>query len=75
MGSAAHRLHPTPPLKRLSPYSNVRPSTPSRRWEVPYATGASVGALAPGVVSFYTAPFNALVSEKFFALGEVSGAS
>ncbi|WP_270887678.1 DEAD/DEAH box helicase [Pedococcus sp. 5OH_020] len=50
-------------------------STPTGSGKSLVATGAHFAALASDRVSFYTAPIKALVSEKFFALCEVFGAS
>jgi superfamily II RNA helicase len=55
--------------------SNVIVSTPTGSGKSLVATGAHFTALAQGVRSFYTAPIKALVSEKFFALCDVFGAS
>ncbi len=54
---------------------NVVLSTPTGSGKSLVATGAHFVALAGDRVSFYTAPIKALVSEKFFALCEVFGAS
>ncbi|WP_406831349.1 DUF3516 domain-containing protein [Pedococcus sp. KACC 23699] len=54
---------------------NVVLSTPTGSGKSLVATGAHFAALAGDRVSFYTAPIKALVSEKFFALCEVFGAS
>ena len=54
---------------------NVVLSTPTGSGKSLVATGAHLAALATDRVSFYTAPIKALVSEKFFALCEVFGAS
>ena len=54
---------------------NVVLSTPTGSGKSLVATGAHLAALASDRVSFYTAPIKALVSEKFFALCEVFGAS
>jgi superfamily II RNA helicase len=54
---------------------NVVLSTPTGSGKSLVATGAHLAALATDRVSFYTAPIKALVSEKFFALCELFGAS
>ncbi len=54
---------------------NVVLSTPTGSGKSLVATGAHLAALASDRVSFYTAPIKALVSEKFFALCEIFGAS
>ncbi|KRF22799.1 RNA helicase [Phycicoccus sp. Soil802] len=54
---------------------NVVLSTPTGSGKSLVATGAHLAALATDRVSFYTAPIKALVSEKFFALCEIFGAS
>jgi superfamily II RNA helicase len=55
--------------------SNVILSTPTGSGKSLVATGAHFAALANGQRSYYTAPIKALVSEKFFALCDVFGAS
>ncbi|WP_328992070.1 DUF3516 domain-containing protein [Kribbella sp. NBC_01245] len=55
--------------------SNVILSTPTGSGKSLVATGSHFAALAAGRRSFYTAPIKALVSEKFFALCDVFGAS
>ena len=55
--------------------SNVILSTPTGSGKSLVATGAHYAALATGRRSFYTAPIKALVSEKFFNLCAVFGAS
>lgn len=55
--------------------SNLILSTPTGTGKSLVAIGAHAAALASGRRSFYTAPIKALVSEKFFALVEVFGAS
>ncbi|MGH3823412.1 MAG: DEAD/DEAH box helicase [Pseudonocardiaceae bacterium] len=55
--------------------SNVILATPTGSGKSLVATGAHATALAQGRRSVYTAPIKALVSEKFFALCEVFGAS
>ncbi len=54
---------------------NVVLSTPTGSGKSLVATAAHFAALADDRVSFYTAPIKALVSEKFFALCEIFGAS
>ena len=54
---------------------NVVLSTPTGSGKSLVATGAHFAALAGDRVSFYTAPIKALVSEKFFALCEIFGAT
>lgn len=54
---------------------NVVLSTPTGSGKSLVATGAHLAALTSDRVSFYTAPIKALVSEKFFALCEIFGAS
>ena len=55
--------------------SNVILSTPTGSGKSLVATGAHFAALAAGVRTYYTAPIKALVSEKFFALCDLFGAS
>jgi superfamily II RNA helicase len=55
--------------------ANVILSTPTGSGKSLVATGAHFAALANGQRSYYTAPIKALVSEKFFALCDVFGAS
>ncbi|HEX3782521.1 MAG TPA: DUF3516 domain-containing protein [Pseudonocardiaceae bacterium] len=55
--------------------ANVILSTPTGSGKSLVATGAHFVAMARGERSFYTAPIKALVSEKFFALCDVFGAS
>ncbi|PPH63280.1 DUF3516 domain-containing protein, partial [Rathayibacter sp. AY1D2] len=55
--------------------SNLILSTPTGTGKSLVAIGAHAAALASGRRSFYTAPIKALVSEKFFALVDVFGAS
>ncbi|MGI9155466.1 MAG: DEAD/DEAH box helicase [Marmoricola sp.] len=55
--------------------ANVILSTPTGTGKSLVATGAHLAALANGHRTFYTAPIKALVSEKFFAMVEVFGAS
>jgi superfamily II RNA helicase len=55
--------------------SNVILSTPTGTGKSLVAVGAHFAALAQGNRSYYTAPIKALVSEKFFALVEIFGAS
>ena len=54
---------------------NVVLSTPTGSGKSLVAVGAHLAALASDRVSFYTAPIKALVSEKFFELCELFGAS
>ena len=53
--------------------ANVILSTPTGSGKSLVAAGAHFAALAQGQRTFYTAPINALVSEKFFALCEAFG--
>lgn len=55
--------------------ANVILSTPTGTGKSLVAIGAHAFALAQGRRSYYTAPIKALVSEKFFALVEVFGAT
>jgi len=55
--------------------SHVILSTPTGSGKSLVATGAHYAALARGLRSFYTAPIKALVSEKFFTLCDVFGAT
>jgi superfamily II RNA helicase len=55
--------------------ANVVLSTPTGSGKSLVAIGAHFTAMAGGRRSFYTAPIKALVSEKFFALVEIFGAS
>jgi superfamily II RNA helicase len=55
--------------------SNVILATPTGSGKSMVATGAHFTALANNQRSYYTAPIKALVSEKFFALCEVFGAT
>src|SRR4051795_9121047 len=55
--------------------ANVVLSTPTGSGKSLVATGALYAALAAGRRSYYTAPIKALVSEKFFALCDVFGAT
>ena len=52
--------------------ANVIVSTPTGSGKSLIAAGAHFAAMAEGVRSFYTAPIKALVSEKFFALCDLS---
>ncbi|MGD8195952.1 DEAD/DEAH box helicase [Herbiconiux sp. P18] len=54
---------------------NVILSTPTGTGKSLVAVGAHATALAQGIRSYYTAPIKALVSEKFFDLVEIFGAS
>ena len=54
--------------------ANAIVSTPTGSGKSLIATGAHFTALARNVVTFYTAPVKALVSEKFFALCDIFGA-
>src|SRR5689334_24404224 len=67
--------HQDEALVALLAGENVVLSTPTGSGKSLVATGAHLAALASDRVSFYTAPIKALVSEKFFALCEVFGAS
>ncbi|ROO59375.1 helicase-like protein [Micromonospora sp. Llam0] len=55
--------------------ANVILNTPTGSGKSLVATGAHFAALADDRVTFYTAPIKALVSEKFFALCDIFGAS
>jgi len=55
--------------------SNLILSTPTGTGKSLVAIGAHFVALAQGKRSYYTAPIKALVSEKFFALVDIFGAS
>ena len=55
--------------------SNVILSTPTGSGKSMVAVAAHFAAVARNEVTFYTAPIKALVSEKFFALIEIFGAS
>jgi superfamily II RNA helicase len=55
--------------------SNVVLATPTGSGKSLVAVAAHAASLAGGRVSFYTAPIKALVSEKFFALCEIFGAT
>ena len=55
--------------------SNVILATPTGSGKSMVAVGAHFAAMAAGKRSFYTAPIKALVSEKFFALCDIFGAS
>jgi superfamily II RNA helicase len=55
--------------------NNVVLATPTGSGKSLVAVAAHAAALAGDRVSFYTAPIKALVSEKFFALCEIFGAS
>jgi superfamily II RNA helicase len=55
--------------------ANVILSTPTGSGKSLVATGAHFAALADGRRTFYTAPIKALVSEKFFALCDIFGAT
>jgi superfamily II RNA helicase len=55
--------------------SNVILSTPTGSGKTLVATGAHFAAMALGKRTFYTAPIKALVSEKFFALCDIFGAT
>ncbi|MBI5027770.1 MAG: DEAD/DEAH box helicase, partial [Actinobacteria bacterium] len=55
--------------------ANVIVTTPTGSGKSLIATAAHFAALAAGGRSYYTAPIKALVSEKFFALCAVFGAS
>src|SRR6202000_264424 len=72
-------LSPSPrqeePLIEVVSGANVILSTPTGAGKSLVATGAHFAALAAGQRSFYTAPIKALVSEKFFSLIDIFGAS
>jgi superfamily II RNA helicase len=55
--------------------NNLILSTPTGTGKSLVAIGAHFAALAQGKRSYYTAPIKALVSEKFFALVEIFGAT
>lgn len=55
--------------------ANTIVTTPTGSGKTLIATAAQFAALAEGKRSYYTAPIKALVSEKFFALCDVFGAS
>nr|WP_246081436.1 DEAD/DEAH box helicase [Homoserinimonas aerilata] len=55
--------------------ANVILSTPTGSGKSLVAIGAHFAAMAEGRRSYYTAPIKALVSEKFFALVDIFGAS
>ena len=55
--------------------NNLILSTPTGTGKSLVAVGAHFAALAQGKRSYYTAPIKALVSEKFFALVEIFGAT
>ncbi|MQA81043.1 MAG: DUF3516 domain-containing protein [Streptosporangiales bacterium] len=55
--------------------ANVILSTPTGSGKSLVATGAHLAAMASGRRTYYTAPIKALVSERFFALCDVFGAS
>ena len=67
--------HQDEALVALLDGENVVLSTPTGSGKSLVATGAHLAALASDRVSFYTAPIKALVSEKFFDLCELFGAS
>jgi superfamily II RNA helicase len=67
--------HQDEALVALLAGENVVLSTPTGSGKSLVATGAHLAALASDRVSFYTAPIKALVSEKFFDLCELFGAS
>ncbi|WP_026554851.1 DEAD/DEAH box helicase [Arthrobacter sp. 35W] len=55
--------------------NNVILSTPTGSGKSLVAIAAHFNAMAHGATSYYTAPIKALVSEKFFALCDIFGAS
>jgi superfamily II RNA helicase len=55
--------------------ANVILSTPTGTGKSLVAIGAHASAIVRGVRSYYTAPIKALVSEKFFALVDIFGAT
>ena len=67
--------HQDEALVALLAGENVVLSTPTGSGKSLVAVGAHLTALASDRVSFYTAPIKALVSEKFFELCELFGAS
>src|SRR5687768_12426178 len=67
--------HQEEALIELVSGANVILSTPTGSGKSLVATGAHFTALADDQRTFYTAPIKALVSEKFFALCDVFGAS
>ena len=60
---------------RSSPTANVIVATPTGSGKSLIATAALFTGLATGRRSYYTAPIKALVSEKFFDLVDIFGAS
>ncbi|MGX7828068.1 DEAD/DEAH box helicase [Actinokineospora sp. 24-640] len=62
-------------LMELVSGANVILNTPTGSGKSLVATGAHFAALAHRQRTFYTAPIKALVSEKFFALCDIFGAS
>src|SRR6266571_3109030 len=67
--------HQEEALIELVSGANVILATPTGSGKSLVATGALYAALAADRRSYYTAPIKALVSEKFFALCDVFGAS
>jgi superfamily II RNA helicase len=67
--------HQDEALVALLAGENVVLSTPTGSGKSLVAVGAHLAALAGDRVSFYSAPIKALVSEKFFELCELFGAS
>ncbi|OYN85137.1 DEAD/DEAH box helicase [Parenemella sanctibonifatiensis] len=67
--------HQEEALLALVSDQNVVVATPTGSGKSLVAIAAHAAAIARGEVSFYTAPIKALVSEKFFDLCEVFGAS
>ncbi len=67
--------HQEEALIEIATGANVILNTPTGSGKSLVATGAHFVALADGRTTFYTAPIKALVSEKFFALCAVFGAS
>src|SRR5690349_10990903 len=65
----------TEALIEIASGANVVVSTPTGSGKSLIALGAHFAALASGRRSYYTAPIKALVSEKFFALVDLFGAS
>src|SRR5262245_24731215 len=67
--------HQEEALIELVSGANVILSTPTGSGKSLVAIGAHFMALADGRRTFYTAPIKALVSEKFFALCDIFGAT
>ncbi|WP_326554218.1 DEAD/DEAH box helicase [Micromonospora sp. NBC_01813] len=67
--------HQDEALMEIVSGANVILNTPTGSGKSLVATAAHFAALADDRVTFYTAPIKALVSEKFFALCDIFGAS